>query len=244
MNIELLETNRFIKENLKFLWNSLVDKVYIILVECENIDIKIKNYELYLHNYGINNFKFCIYDKSFITNNCFEPCIHHKIYEEANLEHLKNILIMEENCYFDTNKDNIRKILEELNLVKKKFIFQNKNIDLIYLGNLNKNRLRRKKNFLVPINYIEYHFCYIINLECRYKLYNNKEDLMNCYIISPLFVFFNNKNNVNDINNVNILQDNNEENLSLVDKLKKSENYNKVLENVKYYNPFKNKKLF
>ena len=113
-----------------------------------------------------------------------------------------------------------------------------------YLGNLNKNRLRRKKNFLVPINYIEYHFCYIINLESRYKLYNNKEDLMNCYIISPLFVFFNNKNNVNDINNVNILQDNNEENLSLVDKLKKSENYNKVLENVKYYNPFKNKKLF
>lgn len=242
MNIELLETNRFIKENLKFLWNSLVDKVYIILVECENIDIKIKNYELYLHNYGINNFKFCIYDKSFITNNCFEPCIHHKIYEEANLEHLKNILIMEENCYFDTNKDNIRKILEELNLVKKKFLFQNKNIDLIYLGNLNKNRLRRKKNFLVPINYIEYHFCYIINLESRYKLYNNKEDLMNCYIISPLFVFFNNKNNVNDINNVNILQDNNEENLSLVDKLKKSENYNKVLENVKYYNPFKNLK--
>ena len=235
MNIELLETNRFIKENLKFLWSSLIDKVYIILVDCKEIDIKIKNYELYLHNYGINNFKFCLYDKSFITNNCFEPSIHHKIYEEANLENLKNILIMEENCYFDSNKDNIRKILEELNLVKKQFMFQNKNIDLIYLGNFNKNIFKRKRKFLVNTNYNEYHFCYIINLESRYKLYNNKENLMNCYIISPSFVFFNNKNDIS----VNNIQEQNEDNLSLVDKLKKNENYNKVLENIKYYNPFK-----
>ena len=76
---------------------------------------------------------------------------------------------------------------------------------------------------------------HIINLESRYKLYNNKENLMNCYIVSPSFVFFNNKNDMN----VNNTQEQNEDNLSLVDKLKKSENYNKVLENVKYYNPFK-----
>ena len=58
---------------------------------------------------------------------------------------------------------------------------------------------------------------------------------MNCYIISPSFVFFNNKNDIN----FNNTQEQNEDNLSLVDKLKKNENYNKVLENIKYYNPFK-----
>jgi hypothetical protein len=206
MSIELLETNRFIKENLKFLWNNLFEKTYVILTDSEDIEIKKKKYELYLHNYGINNFKLCIYDKSFLLNNCFESCIHHKIYEEANLEKIKNILVIEENCHFDDNKNNIKNILEELNLVVKQYSFQNKEIDIIYLGNFNK---KNNKKILTSIEYIENHFCYMINLKSRFKLYNNKEKMMNCYIVNPFIVLFNNisisYNNSNNIiiNNAN-----------------------------------------
>lgn len=207
MSIELLETNRFIKENLKFLWNNLFEKAYIILTDSEDIEVKKKKYELYLHNYGINNFKLCIFDKSFLNNGCFENCIHHKIYEEANLENIKNILIIEENCHFDDNKNNIKNVLEELNLVVKQYSFQNKEIDIIYLGHFNK---KSNKKILTSIEYIENHFSYIINLKSRFKLYNNKEKMMNCYIINPFIVLFNDTSiSYNNSNNIIINNANN-----------------------------------
>ena len=44
MNIEMLETNMFIKENLKLLWNGLIDMTYVILIDSEDIELKKEKY--------------------------------------------------------------------------------------------------------------------------------------------------------------------------------------------------------
>lgn len=176
MNIEMLETNMFIKENLKLLWNGLIDMTYVILIDSEDIELKKEKYNMYLHNYGINHCEFCVYDKSFFNNYHFEHAIHHKIYETALHDNFKNIFIMEENYYFEQDKEVMRRILENLCLVKKKYIFQNQNIDFIYLNSIHK-RLTKSK-------FHEYHSVYIINLDCVNKIYKNETCELNCFCIS------------------------------------------------------------
>ena len=63
---------------------------------------------------------------------------------------------------------------------------------------------------MLYIEYNENHFCYIINLDSRFKLYNNKEKMMNCYIINPFIVLFNDTSiSYNNSNNIIINNANN-----------------------------------
>jgi hypothetical protein len=250
MNVELLETNRFIKENLKLLWKTLIERVYLILIDDINLNEKINKYKLYLHNYGLNNIEIFNIDKSFLKENNinFEIAVHHKIYETAFYKNETNILVLEENFYFDEDKEKIRKILENLTLTKKKYIFQNKDLDFIYLGNFPKGTYKKIDNNLMKTKYSEYNFAYIINLECRKKLYKNNENELNCFTVFPLFVFYDEKkqmekktpDNFKNIEKYEIV-DNSIKN-KLITKVKDTtkisyKNYSKIMEKVSFINP-------
>lgn len=176
-------TNKSLRENLKYYFQSIIDKVYIILTDT-NKELKEKKYDVLMFNHGINNYELLFFPAE-LKDEYFEIGIHHTIYKKAFFENYTNILILEENNYFIEDKIKLNNILKKLDLEIKKLDFQNIFYDIIYLNN---NYIFSGGKLLNETIYQETHGSYIINLKHLDKFFNNEQNI-NCYNLNPKIIY-------------------------------------------------------